>query len=163
MLVDRGLESGSWFCRVCAACEERLVWFEVPLSRNAPDPDENDARLARPFHGWFERTVALEHEHDWVVTGCHARGLGTIACTYPWGERTFYVTLPRVPVETIAREMALRLARATPAERTRLLADLHDEDEGEDPFWRIQNGEEPTPEEFAAAHAAWSERHPLWR
>lgn len=163
ILIGRFTESGTWFCRVCARCEEHLhvLGLRLPLGRTPPE--DGDQAAARPFQDWFAREVALEHVHDWAHSGCHARGWSTVACSRNRGLEPFYVSLPRAPDQDTARALATKLVRA-PRERRRVMLEAFGF--GEDsasPFGRLANGETLTETEFATAYAGWLARQPLWR
>ncbi len=155
--------SGTWFCRVCAECEERLELLGLTVHRGRTPPEDQDQATARPFQDWFARVVALEHAHDWEHSGCHRRGSSTVACTRVRGEELFYASLPRVPDQATALALVTALTRAPRELRGAMLEAFQRDADPASPFVRLQRGQPLTAAEFAAAYADWLARQPLWR
>lgn len=148
-------ESGTWSCLVCGRNEDRQELAGWPLTRHAPTP------RAGSYADWFRARVKLEHEHEWVPTGCHLGSDGSSSC-YPGALGSFHSLLPRLP-EEVYRELATRLADAPTGRRSAWLADFNGDADPSNPFPRVAAGEDVSVTELETGLATWLERHPRWR
>lgn len=156
------MRSGTFTCVVCGATVECESYAGIPLANR--DPSAWDLELTQPYHDWFERSIDVEHDHDWRMTGCQRIGMGTVACTMVRTPATLlFRSLPVLPDQELARAMALRLVAATPAERDVLTRPLQEWSEDAGPFRPVAEGARPSAAEFAGEHRLWLERHAEWR
>ena len=158
-----GLEnSGNWLCTICGALEEQDHYGGLIVSRGPAVKCGMSNACAERYARWFQGALALEYQHDWIPVGCHGIG-GRLACYSPVYLSIFHASLPLVPDEQIARELALRLARADPARRRAMLDEMNRAwDEGSSPFRELALGAALSRDAFDGAFEAWLGEHPLW-
>jgi len=149
---------GTWFCPLCGALEERLMYFGVTVDRWEPRRDRESQQAGR-YSRWVAGAVSLAHAHDWIPTGCQT-SFSHWACSPTVDASLFHVTLPSVPDDEIARSLVLRLAAATPEERRSMLRDFNSSETG--PFAELAHGPLSL-DVFDSKYQAWLGEHPLWR
>jgi len=133
----------------------------VRLWSGPPQESERTRADAERYAEWFQRNVALAHEHAWIPTGCHERGFA-IACSNTVEQSLFHVSLPLLPDVELARTLALRLAHAGSGRRQEMMRDMNLSWEAS-PFTEVAEGRPLSREAFDVACASWLDAHPLWQ
>ena len=151
-------DEGTWYCRVCCSAEERTAGV-LGVAREELEPSDPDFDFTRNFHEWFQRSVALEHDHDWTPSGCHHRGR-SVVCSDLVSDSTFHRSVPVLPDQELARELVARLIARETEDRCAMLSELQREP---GPFATVAARKPVSSADFAAAYEAWSAAHPLWR
>ena len=117
--------------------------------------------------GWWKGIAVPGHTHDWHTFGC-VQGIGMVACTMTYENEVFLGTLPRFRDQSLAHQVALRLASMNPEDRWREIRDspplewlsvLVTPDE-QHPHSSPLDQQAQSYEQWRSAHPAWNDLFP---
>jgi hypothetical protein len=161
LLITGSIDRGTWQCEVCGKLVEHTSFLSVPIASREPTEPEDVLTAAHRFEAWYTARFGAHDNHEWSGVGCHYRKSWwwkSVACAEEpllgW-----YIALPRVPDQAIARAMLEKFRDAGHRKRVELVAGLRGAP------WDALESEEgvPAPERFLDEHAVWLASHPEWQ